>query len=263
MNLELSGKVAVVCGASKGMGRAIAAGLAAEGCRVALVARTEAGLTAAAAAMRSESGAEVMSVAADVSDALGIANVMQQVTDRWGGPDIVVNNAGGPPPGSFLDHDEAAWMSALNQNFMSVVRFSRAAAPHMKEKKWGRISNITTTIAKEPSAVMVLSASARAAVSAFSKAISIELAPFNITVNTVCPGGVSTGRMESLMQATAEREQIPVAQVMQRSAASIPLGRFASPEEIADIVLFLASARASYLTGVSLMADAGLTKGVF
>ncbi len=263
MDLQLKGKVAVVSGASKGMGKAISLALAAEGCRVCMVARTEAALEEAASELRSRTSAEAFTVAGDVSDPSVIADVMQQATKRWGGADIVVNNAGGPPPGSFLDHDEAAWAAALNQNFMSVVRFSRAAAPVMKQRNWGRIINITSTIAKEPSALMVLSASSRAAVSAFSKAISIELAPFNITVNTVCPGGVQTGRMENLMKLAAEREHIPIDQVMQRSVASIPLGRFASPEEIADIVLFLASAKASYLTGVSLMADAGLTKSVF
>lgn len=261
MDLGLKGKVAVVTGASKGMGQAIAAGLAAEGARLLMVARTAETLSAAAEAIRKATGADVSVLAGDVADPGLAQKIVDEATAKWGGLDIVVNNAGGPPPGNFLEHDEAAWQQALNINFLSAVRLIKAAAPHMKKKKWGRIVSLTSTVAKEPSPEMVLSAGARAALSAFSKAIAIQLAPDNITVNTVCPGSVMTGRAESLLQRAAEKEKRPYDEILARSQAGIPIRRFATPKEIADLVVFLASERGSYITGATLMADGGLTKG--
>lgn len=263
MNLGLNERAAIVTGASKGIGFAIAATLAEHGCRLCMVSRSAEALGAAAETLRREFGADALVIAGDVADASLGPRVIAAAVERWGRVDILINNAGGPPPGSFLDHDEATWRSALDQNFMSVVRFIRAAAPLMKERNYGRIVNITSTIAKEPTPQMVLSASARAAVSAFSKAVSTELAPFNITVNSVAPGGVRTDRLEALMSTVAAKEGISTEQMLKRAAGSIPIGRFAEPREIAEVVAFLVSERASYLTGLSLMTDAGLTKSVF
>lgn len=263
MDLSLKDKIAIVTGASKGIGRAIALSLAQEGCRVCVVARTEATLNESRAEIQKLSNTEVMAVTGDVADPILIAAVVRQVQDRWGGVDILVHNAGGPPPGSFLEHGEDAWALAINQNFLSAVRFSRAVVPGMKLKNWGRIICLTSTIAKEPTPQMVLSASARAALAAFTKAIAAELAPFSITVNTVCPGGVQTDRVELLMQAAAKRESRTVDEIRKRSVALIPSGRFASPAEVADVIAFLASEKGSYVTGVSLMVDGGLTKSVF
>lgn len=263
MDLGLKNKVALVTGASKGIGRAIAMALAREGCRVCIVARSAAPLAAAADEIRQATGSEVLHAAADVSDAASIESMLARIHQHWGTVEVLVNNAGGPPPGSFLEHGEAVWQQTLDQNFLSVVRLSRAVAPAMKQKKWGRILNLTSTIAKEPTPAMVLSASTRAAVSAFTKAIAGELAPFNITVNTICPGGVQTERVASLMSITAQRENISVEEVVKRSVAMIPIQRFASAEEIAAIMVFLASEAASYVTGVSMMVDGGLTKSVF
>lgn len=263
MDMSLQGRVALVTGASKGIGKGIASALAAEGCRVCMVARDAQTLDAAAAAVRTSGNAEIITLAGDVGDATLAARATEQLLARWGGVDILINNAAGPPPGSFLEHDEPAWRDALERNFLSVVRFARAAAPGMKQRGWGRIISITSTLAKEPTPQMVLSASARAAVSAFTKAIAVELAPFSVTANVVCPGGVQTERLESLLQLSAEREGKPLDEVRRRSVASIPMQRFASTEEIASLVVFLASQRAAYLTGLSLMADGGLTKGVY
>jgi len=263
MDLSLKNKIAIVTGASKGIGKAIALSLAQEGCRVCVVARTEATLHESRTEIQKLTNTELMTVTGDVGDPILIAAVVKRVQERWGGVDILVHNAGGPPPGSFLEHGEEAWELAINQNFLSAVRFSRALVPDMKLKNWGRIICLTSTIAKEPTPQMVLSASARAALSAFTKAIAVELAPFNITVNTVCPGGVQTDRVESLMQATAKRENRTVDEIRKRSVALIPSGRFASPAEVADVIAFLASEKGSYVTGVSLMVDGGLTKSVF
>jgi 3-oxoacyl-[acyl-carrier protein] reductase len=259
MDMGLAGRTAVITGGSRGIGFGIALGLAREGCGVCLVARTEATLAAAATDITAQTSSKVSTICGDVSDAGFIDRLVGEVDPV----DILVNNASGPPPGSFLMHNDEAWIAAINQNFMSAVRLTRAVAPGMKERGWGRIVSITSTLAKEPSSMMVLSASTRAAVSAFTKAISIELAPFGVTANVVAPGGVQTERLESLMQQTAERENATLDEIRARSAASIPMQRFAAPEELADLVVFLASDRGAYLTGMSLMADGGLTKGIF
>jgi 3-oxoacyl-[acyl-carrier protein] reductase len=259
MEMGLSGRLALVTGGSKGIGFGIALALAGEGCDVCLVARNEGPLHAAAETIRAKTGKAISTIAGDVADATFIDRIVNEVA----GIDILVSNAAGPPPGSFLAHDDAAWLAAIDQNFLSTVRLVRALAPGMKERGWGRVVSITSTLAKEPTPLMVLSASTRAAVSAFTKAISIELAPFGVTANVVAPGGVQTERLESLMQQTAEREGKTIDEIRARSAASIPMQRFASPDELADLVVFLASERGRYLTGMSLMADGGLTKGVF
>ena len=259
----LNGKTAIVTGASRGMGRAIAGELAARGANVCLVARTSEDLETAAGDIREVATSEIIAVRGDVADPETPPRIFDQVIERWSAVDILVNNAGGPPPGSFLDHGESAWDAALQQNFLSTVRMTRLAVPRMKEKGWGRIVNITSTLAKEPSPGMVLSACARAAVSAFTKAVSVELAPFGININTVCPGGVLTGRLRSLIEQAAARERLPPEQVLEDKEQGIPVGRFAAPEEIARVCAFLASEEASYVTGVSMVVDGGLTKGMF
>jgi 3-oxoacyl-[acyl-carrier protein] reductase len=263
MQLGLTNKVALVTGGSSGIGKATAMALASEGCKVCIVARDPAKLESASAEIRASSSAEVIGLVGDVSDSVVMARHLDEVRRHLGSIDILVNNAGGPPPGSFLEHDDSRWIETLERNFLSVVRLSRAVVPSMKERRWGRIVNVTSTIAKEPSAGMVLSASSRAAVSAFAKAISGELASYNVTVNTVCPGGVDTERVADLMAQTAQREGKSVEEILKRSVAMIPAQRLATAAEIAVLIAFLASEQASYLTGLSLMADGGLTKSVF
>jgi 3-oxoacyl-[acyl-carrier protein] reductase len=263
MKMELEGRVALVTGGSKGMGRATAAALAGEGCEICLLARDPEMLVDAAAAIAEQNGREVLTVTGDVARAELAQETIDRIVERFGRIDILVNNAGGPPMGSFLDHDAAAWDAALQTNLLSVVGFTRAAAPHMIANAWGRVINITSTLAKEPTGPMVLSASARAAVSAFSKAVSAELAPHNVTINTVCPGGVLTDRLVGLIEAGAAGGKVSYDEQLKASQSLIPMDRFAAPEEVADVIVFLASQRGSYVTGTSLMVDGALTKSAF
>lgn len=263
MDYGLKGRCALVTGASRGMGRAIASLLAAEGANVALVARDPEILEATASRIRETADGEVLAISGDVSAADTTTAVIATLEEKWGRLDILVNNGGGPPPGSFLDHDDMAWQNAIDLNLMSVIRFTRTAVPLMKAGGWGRIVNITSTLAKEPTSGMVLSATARAGVSAFSKAVAAEIAPMGITINTVCPGGVRTDRLVSLFETMAEQQEKSAEALIEGAVASIPMGRFAEPEEFAQFVVFLTSERAGYITGTTLSVDGGLTKGVY
>ena len=256
-------KVAIVTGASKGIGKAIALGFAKEGYKVCIVSRNTKLLEQTAKEIRKETNQEIIFVSADVSDLTAADNVLNTVIQKFKKIDILVNNTGGPDAGFFLSHTDEAWMSAIQHNLMSVIRFTKAVVPYMKEQKHGRIINISSTVAKEPSAVMVLSATTRAGVSAFSKSISQELAPFNITVNTICPGGVLTQRLKSLVEEASIKANITYEEQLDRSLATIPMNRFAEPEEIANVACFLAGDKSSYLTGTSIMVDGALTKSIF
>lgn len=256
-------KVAIVTGASKGIGKAIALGFAKEGYSVCIVSRDVALLKSTAEEITKETNQEVIYCSADVSDLEAPGRIVDSVIKKFNKIDILVNNAGGPNAGSFLSHDDESWMSAIQQNLLSVVRFTKAVVPYMKKQNNGRIINISSTVAKEPSSMMVLSATTRAGVSAFSKAISQELAPFNITVNTICPGGVLTDRLKSLVNEASVKANISYEEQLGKSLATIPMNRFAEPEEIANVACFLADDKSSYLTGTSIMVDGALTKSIF
>jgi 3-oxoacyl-[acyl-carrier protein] reductase len=259
MNLNLEGRVALVCGASKGMGLATAQALALHGAKVLMVARDISALDAATKIIVATGGV-VAAYAGDVRHPDLAQLAVDRCKELWGPVDILVNNAGGPPMGSFLEHDGMVWEAAIQTNLLSIVRFCKAVVPGMKAKNWGRIVSITSTVAKEPSPAMVLSATTRAGVAAFSKALAIELAQFNISVNVICPGGVLTDRLVSLLQARAEREKRVYQDVLLESQGSIPAKRFAEPQEIADVILFLTSESGGYVNGVSLSVDGALTK---
>jgi 3-oxoacyl-[acyl-carrier protein] reductase len=263
VDYEIAGRVAIVCGASTGMGFSSAMGLAKQGVNLLLISRSEEKLQSAKADISAQSDVDIEILPGSVSDPKLAQEAGDIALKTWNKVDVLLNNAGGPPMGSFLEQDDAAWSEALDLSLMSVVRFTRVVAPLMMERKWGRIINITSTLAKEPSGPMVLSATARAGVSAFSKSISIELAENNVTINTLCPGGVLTGRLRSLVEISAKNQNKDYDEVLKASESSIPLGRFADPEEFADMVVFLASERGRYLTGTTTMVDGGLTKSVF
>jgi 3-oxoacyl-[acyl-carrier protein] reductase len=263
MDLELQNRVAIVTGGSRGMGKAIGIHLSREGVKVCLVARDAEVLAETEAEIGSMSDTPVMTIAGDVSDPGLAERAVKTVEDAWGQVDILINNGGGPAMGSFLDHDDEAWLAALQLNLLSTVRFTKACVPGMKNRQWGRIVNITSSLAKEPSAPMVLSATARAGVSAFSKSVSHELAVDNITINTILPGGVKTDRLLSLMQQRADADGIALDDLVKTRAENLPIKRFAEPGEIADVVTFLTSERGGYVTGTSIAVDGGLTKSTF
>jgi 3-oxoacyl-[acyl-carrier protein] reductase len=250
-------RVAVVTGGSKGIGFGIVKEFISKGISVLVIARNEESL----ANLKSSYNAEqIETLTGDVSDIDLPNKALKLVMSKWGRVDILVNNAGGPPADTFLNHDEDAWMSAFQVSLMSVIRFSTIFSPMMKENNWGRILSITSTIAKEPSAIMVLSATMRAGVAAFNKAISLELAPYNITVNAICPGGVLTDRLVSLVKTKSMADNRPYEDVLKESENSIPIKRFASVEEIAKTANFLCSEDGSYITGVQLSVDGGFSK---
>lgn len=259
MDLGLKDKVAIVTGSSKGMGLAITKAYLKEGVKVMMVARNEQALQNLADDFRRDGGI-VDFVAGDVADRELANKVVNKAKELWGTVDILINNAGGPPMGNFLEHNPAVWEAAIQTNLMSVIRFCQAAVPLMVNNKWGRIISITSTAAKEPAPVMVLSSTTRAGVGAFTKAISTELASFNISANVICPGGVLTERLSSLISARAERENRNYDELLTESQISIPAKRFADPSEIADTILFLTSEKGGYITGVSLAVDGGLLK---
>lgn len=263
MDLEIKGRVALVTGASRGIGKAVAMSLAQAGVEVCLMSRNQENLAIAQQDIESGTGIKPMTMVADVSDAELAKVSVEKVVSELGGLDILVNNCEGPAMGTFLEQDADAWRRAYELNLYSVVNYSTLAAALMKENKWGRILNITSFLAKEPTSAMVLSATMRAGVSAFSKAISIELAEHGVTVNTICPSAVLTDRMVNLTRVAAERESKTYDEILDNAKATIPAGRFSTPEEIGDLAAFLASDRAAYITGVSHLIDGGLSKSYF
>jgi 3-oxoacyl-[acyl-carrier protein] reductase len=258
MDLGLRGKVALVTGASKGMGKACAAGLAAEGGRVAMCARSEADLKAAVDEIRSRTQAEVLGVAADVTKAEQVRMLVGRVRDTLGSPDILIANCGGPPRGFFDDFDDAAWHGAVEVSLLSTVRLVREVLPGMRARKWGRILTIQSVSVKQPLADLVLSNAVRPGVHGMMKTLALQLAADNILVNTLCPGRILTDRLLGGLEGSGlSREEY-----LARQSAEIPLGRVGTAEEFANVAVFLASERASYVTGVALQVDGGLVRGL-
>jgi 3-oxoacyl-[acyl-carrier protein] reductase len=243
MDLGLKDRVAIVAGSSKGLGKAVAFGLAAEGVKLALCARGEEELRRTA----SEIPTELMAEAVDVTVEAQVTRFVQAVLEKFGRIDICVTNAGGPPAKKFDNTSVEDWRSAVDLNFMSTVYFARAVLPHMKEQRWGRLIAISSVAVLQPVDGLILSNAARSAVRGLVKSLSNEYAPHNVLVNNVCPGYTATERLKKL-------DVHPEAQ--------IPMGRVATPEEFANLVVFLASERASYITGVSIPVDGGWTRAL-
>jgi len=267
MDLGLTGRVAIVGGASQGIGRATATMLALEGCRVVMAARGEERLRRAGAELRvlvRHAGSDPLIVEepGDMSVRADVQRLITTAVNTFGGIDILVNNAGGPPLGRFDQHDDAAWRKAIDTNLMSVVWSVREALPHLKRSDQARIINVTSTAVKEPIDGLILSNTVRLGTTGLAKTLSRELGPFGITVNNVAPGTTMTDRIRPIIEAQAKAEGRPFDEVREERARRIPVRRIGEPDDVAAAIVFLASAQARQITGQTILVDGGATASV-
>jgi 3-oxoacyl-[acyl-carrier protein] reductase len=263
MDLHLKNKVSLVCAASEGLGKASALELAREGSRVAICSRSIEKLTSTQKEIVDATGAEVAIFETDLTVHEDIKQLQKDVKNKLGDIEILVNNAGGPPPGTFEKHTDEDWQKAINLTMMSVLRMSKLVLPSMKEKKWGRIINISSVSVKTPVNNLFLSNSIRLGVLGWAKALSDEVGKDGITVNTVCPGSTRTNRITSLFSETAKQTGQTFEQIEEMSTQNIPMKRIGEPNELAALVAFLASERASYMTGLAIQVDGGSARGYY
>lgn len=263
MNLGIKDKTALVTASSRGLGKAIALQLSREGANVAICAREREVLLHAKTEIEERAGGQVFAQTADVTDKDQIIRLVRKVIDNFSTLDILVCNAGGPPAGMVDDFNMEDYRRALELNLLSTVNLCYQAVPYMKKQKWGRIVNITSVSAKQPIETLILSNTARAGVLGFSKSLSSQLAPFGITVNSVCPGYTRTERIENLAKSYEKAGKGSVQEFFQNIEKIIPMGRFGRPYELAAAVVFLCSEAASYITGVALQVDGGFVKSIF
>ncbi|NLI80282.1 MAG: SDR family oxidoreductase [Deltaproteobacteria bacterium] len=261
MDFGLKGKVAFVAGASQGLGKAVAMEMCREGAKVVICGLDDPQLPAAVEEIRGATGGEIIGVPADVTDGQQARDFIRKGVEHFGTVDILVNNAGGPPDRSFLEIDDDLWMFGVRLNLLSTIIMTREVVPIMKEKRWGRIINMTSISVKQPIDGLILSNTVRMGVIGMAKTLSNELAPFNVTVNNVCPGYTMTERVRKLaIDVAAKKNSTPEA-IVKSWEALIPMGRLGTPEEFAALVTFLASERAGYITGASIQIDGGYYKG--
>lgn len=266
MDLGLTGKVALVAAASKGLGRAIAEEFAREGARLAICSRSEAAIATAAEEIAATTKARVLPVTADLSTREGCETFVQTAFAAYGAIDILVANAGGPPPGRFEDLDDDAWEKAYQLTLMSAVRLTRLVLPHMRAQQSGSILYSTSSTLRQPTAylTLILSTVFRAGVHGISKTLSADLARAGIRVNAISPGRIATDRLIQLDTDLARRQGTTPEAVRKRyEEHDIPLGRYGRPEEYAAAAVFLSSPKASYITGVSLQVDGGMLGSMF
>jgi 3-oxoacyl-[acyl-carrier protein] reductase len=257
MDMGIRDRVALVTAASKGLGKAAAQGLAREGAKLAICARGEEALSSTAEEIRGETGVEVLSLVADVSRAEDVSRLVQQTMDRFGRIDILVTNAGGPPTTRFLEGTAEQFQQAIDINLMSTLRLCKEVVPHMRRQGWGRIVNIVSLAGKQVLPGLILSNTSRPAVLGLAKAMATELAKEGILVNSVCPGYTLTDRVRRQTSERAQQTGRSEEEVLEATASNIPMGRLGLPEELASVIVFLASERASFLTGAAIQVDGG------
>jgi 3-oxoacyl-[acyl-carrier protein] reductase len=262
MDLGLKDRVVIVAASSQGIGRATAEAFAAEGCKLAICARSTQTLRSLAGAIAAKHRIPVHCEGLDVTDAAAVRLFVANVANRYGGVDICVANAGGPPAAGFLETTAENWQQAVEQNLLSVVHFAREVLPLMQKKKWGRLITITSLTVRQPVDRLVLSNTVRTGVVGLVKSLANEFGPDGITVNNVGPGYTATERLKTLARNQAEANGVSEEEIFERWAADSPLRRIARPEEVADTIVWLASERASFITGQTILVDGGAYKGL-
>jgi 3-oxoacyl-[acyl-carrier protein] reductase len=262
MNLGLAGKVAFIAGGSQGLGKAAALEMSREGARIVIGALDDPELPGAVEEIRAATGNEVIGIPVDVTRSDQARDFIRKGVEHFGTVDVLVNNAGGPPDKTFLEIDDDLWEFGFKLNLMSTIIMTREAVPIMKEKRWGRIINMTSVSVKQPIDGLILSNTIRMGVIGLAKTLSTELAPYHVTVNNVCPGYTMTERVRKLAIVVAEKRNSTPEAVVKSWEALIPMGRLGTPEEFAALVAFLASEKSSYITGASIHIDGGYYKGI-
>ena len=262
MDLGLNGRVAIIGGGSKGLGKACALSLAREGAKVAICSRSANDLEAAAQEIRSETGGDVLTVPGDLSTLSGIQDFIQTTVDHFGRLDVVVSNSGGPPEGRAVDTNEETWERSIQMALTFFIRMGRESVPYLRERSWGRIVNILASTVYQPIDNLATSGVTRMGAVAFAKSLADEVGRDGILVNNVAPGFLLTDRMVGLFETRASETGQPLEDVLQARSSSIPLGRFGRPEELGDLVAFLASEKNSYVTGTTILVDGGVVRSV-
>ena len=262
MDLGLKNKIALVAASSQGLGRAVAESLSEEGATVVLCARDKKNLTAAAKEISAKTGGELFAIPCDVSSAKEIDKLVRTVAKKFGSVHILVNNAGGPPVESFDRLSDDHWSKGVQLTMMSAIRLTRAVIPFMQRQHWGRIITINSIAGKQPIQELVISSTLRPGLIGLHKVLATQYAKDGILINTVCPGFVMTKRQEEISKVRSAKANITVEEYMRQQAREIPLGRYGTPREIADVVAFLASSRAGFLTGATISVDGGMMRGL-
>jgi 3-oxoacyl-[acyl-carrier protein] reductase len=263
MDFGLKGRVALVAASSSGLGKASALALAREGASVVVNGRKSETLEPVAAEIRSATRGDVLAVTGDVTREDDVRQMIAETVRKFGRLDVLITNAGGPPPGFFDDFTADHYRQAVELNLLSTINLCREAVPHMRERKWGRIVAITSIAAKQPVQNLILSNTARAGVLGFLKSLADQVGGAGITVNTVCPGYHLTERLKSLAGAMAQREGVSVEDIYSRWAATAPVNRIGEPAEFAAMIAFLCSEQASYVTGTAIQVDGGAYRALY